>query len=371
MFIPCHNDCIQASRLCSDTQWPADTQCVVVSDRCAFHAKPPPGVLLWKGTRAGKARALNEAIDKARTLWPSTPYFGFSDADTHWALPESWERIREAFQVPNPPLAVMPHVVLKEGNGWLVRMQRAELENQYIDHVEHRGVTDILAGQTCVISSSVAHFPEWSEVEDQALTYDLREQFGDSSCAVVPLIAITDPMSTLRGWWAQRRKWNTGTLRLIPNLTKRYGLIHSFGLSSRFWSRSISSLIDISSRLLLMILLFAIPSFWPLWLALAFVLVLLSTPWRGFEHKYHGLLWEPYQFLLWLNVAVSLGNSLLSKREDLWEKQELAEAGIANSVGLIPAIVGALSLFLLALVLMPFSLILVLVRQLYRIYRGR
>lgn len=108
----------------------------------------------------------------------------------------------------------------------LVRLQRAEFA-KWTDLAMRRGRrTSVLAGTACCIRNDALreivrwrHATEnglgpWTEtslVEDFDLTYRMRENGWETKVSAT-VRAYTDAMTDLRSLWAQRMKWQTGTV---------------------------------------------------------------------------------------------------------------------------------------------------------------
>jgi poly-beta-1,6-N-acetyl-D-glucosamine synthase len=139
----------------------------------------------------------------------------------------------------------------------LVRLQRAEF-SKWTDSALRRGrKTSVLAGTACALrndalrqlvawrshrDSAVGPWTYESLVEDFELTYRLRE-FGWETKVSATVRAYTDAMTDMRSLWAQRMKWQKGTVT---------DLLH-FGvnrLTLRDWSQQALGLIAIAVRLM-------------------------------------------------------------------------------------------------------------------------
>lgn len=107
------------------------------------------------------------------------------------------------------------------GTGMLVRLQRAEF-SKWTDTGLRRQWTSVLAGTGCTISNRALRQIAWrddregpwtysSMVEDFELTYRIREL--GYHCHISPTVrAYTDAMRTVKSLWAQRMKWQVGTV---------------------------------------------------------------------------------------------------------------------------------------------------------------
>ncbi len=108
----------------------------------------------------------------------------------------------------------------------LVRLQRAEFA-KWTDLAMRRGRrTSVLAGTACCIRNDALHeivlsrqatcdgpgpWTEVSLVEDFDLTYRMRKNGWETKVSAT-VRAYTDAMTDLKSLWAQRMKWQTGTV---------------------------------------------------------------------------------------------------------------------------------------------------------------
>ena len=134
----------------------------------------------------------------------------------------------------------------------LVRLQRAEFA-KWNDIALRRGRgTNVLAGTACALNNDALkevmartgrHGP-WSTasmVEDFELTYRIRELGWEAKISAT-VRAYSDGMTTLRSLWAQRMKWQTGTVEDLMN----------FGLNPRTrfdWWQQVQGALVIAMRL--------------------------------------------------------------------------------------------------------------------------
>lgn len=107
---------------------------------------------------------------------------------------------------------------------FLVRLQKAEFA-KWTDLSLRRGATSVLAGTACCIRNQAlwqvrrsratdrgaGPWTSGSMVEDFELTYRMR-QMGWTARVSPTVRAYTDAMTDLRSLWAQRMKWQTGTV---------------------------------------------------------------------------------------------------------------------------------------------------------------
>lgn len=109
----------------------------------------------------------------------------------------------------------------------LVRLQRAEFSKWTDQALRRSRQTSVLAGTACAIrNDAVRQLVAWrqathpgagpwacdSMVEDFELTYRLRS-FGWETKVSASVRAYTDAMTDLKSLWAQRMKWQTGTVQ--------------------------------------------------------------------------------------------------------------------------------------------------------------
>jgi biofilm PGA synthesis N-glycosyltransferase PgaC len=105
----------------------------------------------------------------------------------------------------------------------LVSLQRAEFAKWTDLALKRKRRTSVLAGTACCLRNDALHqiasargpgegpWIETSLVEDFELTYRLRDM-GWSTKVSGTVRAYTDAMTDLRSLWAQRMKWQTGTV---------------------------------------------------------------------------------------------------------------------------------------------------------------
>lgn len=232
VLIPAHNerDSIVPAARAALRQWRRPDRVVVLANNCsddtAERARSVEGVIVHESHGPhGKAGALN---DGWRRFCQDADLVVCIDADT--ILPENALRDWAADMVANPGVGGISAkftMLVKHGmTPWerlLVRLQRAEFA-KWTDTSLRRGHTSVLAGTACCIRNTALREaaaysptpdgPWWygSLVEDFELTYRIRKMGW--VCKVSESVrAYTDAMTTLRALWAQRMKWQTGTVR--------------------------------------------------------------------------------------------------------------------------------------------------------------
>ena len=366
--IPCHNDCelsnwAVGALLFSEAKF---EKIIVVADRCSSHVNSwkydEVSVIFLEDNSEGKSGALNKALTLLSLSSPSGFYILFCDADT--VIDLSQVRFLQSEISASGVKAVMAQVSILSSDSLLVGFQRLELQNQILDHKRNSYRSDIITGQASIVDMTEGSyfFDSGSLVEDQRLTYQLRAEFGDASCLVSRHTeAVTDPMTSWKGWWAQRRKWGTGSLN--------EALTQPFSLTKRYWRRLFSTLFDLSLRTSVLLGVILFPSFWWVGLLLVAVGMVVSTPWGSVrvrsDHR-PVLLWELYQWALWANLGASL---VKRGQQGLWEKQQEAESRTGQSRDLLASIAGLGLLSFVSLLLAPLTIPVLVFRQINRLRR--
>lgn len=127
----------------------------------------------------------------------------------------------------NPALGGSSSKFTMLGDSMIVRLQRAEFAKWTTTGLR-RGWTSVLAGTGCAIRNSVLkqvtalddRDGPWSYdsmVEDFELTYRVREM--GYLCQISPTVrAYTDAMKSAKTLWAQRMKWQVGTVEDLVSL---------------------------------------------------------------------------------------------------------------------------------------------------------
>lgn len=194
---------------------------VVICDNCTddTHQRAsayPVVVLTTKGNVHRKSGALNMAW---HAECQDADLLVSLDGDTE--LPphavRDWEREFQA----DERLGGSSSKFTMAGAGLLVRLQRAEF-SKWTDTGLRRRWTSVLAGTGSMILNAALHeiaarddregpWTYASMVEDFELTYRIREL--GYYCQISPTVrAYTDSMRTVRSLWAQRMKWQVGTV---------------------------------------------------------------------------------------------------------------------------------------------------------------
>lgn len=236
---------------------------------------------------------------------------------------------------------------------FLARMQKNEFAGWTDKSLNRGGHTSVLAGTaTCFrvaaldaivdmrLERDAYEFGPWyygSAVEDYDLTYEFRRLGWDTKVSYTAR-AYTEAMPTVKALWAQRMKWQTGT---IEDLT-RQGVTK---LNRREWAVQIQALAMTGFRLLwaTTMLLFAafgiltLQLFWiflPLFFVLADVKRALRVPHRDKRDVLLAATFFPLEAAAWFQGflwSIAYGEVIKGKitgaRKDRWALQASAEGG--------------------------------------------
>lgn len=220
-LIPAHNEAgsIEATITALLDQQRAPDQIVVIPNGCTDNTaeiarRHPVTVMELPALAHRKSEALNRAWHAHAA---DADIVICLDADT--VLPPNavadWEQEMQA----DPMLASSSKFTMQQP-GFLPRLQKAEFA-KWTQTALNRGYTTVLAGTGCAIPGQAlreitkAHpAGPWSydsQVEDFRLTYEIRAL--GYRCHVSPTVrAYTDSMPTIKALWAQRLKWQVGTV---------------------------------------------------------------------------------------------------------------------------------------------------------------
>lgn len=108
---------------------------------------------------------------------------------------------------------------------YLVRMQRNEFASWTMDLLRNNRQTYVLGGQATLFRGEAmrevteryrrrAPWTSETQVEDMELTWRLNDLGWQTLCSPTAR-AYVGPMTTIRSFWAQRRKWDEGMIRLL------------------------------------------------------------------------------------------------------------------------------------------------------------
>jgi cellulose synthase/poly-beta-1,6-N-acetylglucosamine synthase-like glycosyltransferase len=207
---------------------------VVAADNCSDNtvalAKSVRGVTVFetKNNSAKKPGALNQAW---RRYCKKAEFVVCIDADT--LLPSNAIADWEAEFLADATLGgcsakftMLVSPAMTKSERLLVRLQRAEFSKWTDLALRRNRRTSVLAGTACCINNDALRevserrvaagqadgpWTESSMVEDFELTYRLRG-LGWTTRVSASVRAYTDAMTDLRSLWAQRMKWQTGTV---------------------------------------------------------------------------------------------------------------------------------------------------------------
>lgn len=232
------------------------------------------------------------------------------------------------------------------GKSLLVRLQRYEFARWTYQSLR-RGWTSVLAGTGCAIRNDVLRsivnrgdrLGPWiptSKVEDFELTHRVREL--GYYCRVSPTVrAYTDAMPNVRSLWAQRMKWQVGTIEDL--------LVMGFNKRTRLdWGQQMLGVAYAMMRLLwpvMVVLALATHNFRfvPIWLLPTVLFVLndfkysLLVPHRDKWDMILAITLVPLELFAYLRAAwfimgwhEALINRITGRDKDRWHLQSRAEA---------------------------------------------
>jgi cellulose synthase/poly-beta-1,6-N-acetylglucosamine synthase-like glycosyltransferase len=225
--------------------------------------------------------------------------------------------------------------------GLLPRLQKAEFST-WTQTALDRGETHVLAGTGCAIRGSVLRevaargdregpWSYTSATEDFEVSYRIREL--GYRCQVSPTVrAYTDSMRTVSALWAQRMKWQSGTIQDL----KTFGVNR---LTWRDWAQQALGLLNAASRALWVVCIAAAAALGVLHLALFWVLLpalfivvdvrrAMRVPHRDWKDIALAAVLLPNEFFMWLRGAWftwSWVTVTLRHDTDLWAAQYAAE----------------------------------------------
>lgn len=225
-----------------------------------------------------------------------------------------------------------------------VRLQKAEFSKWSDTSLNRPGRrTSVLAGTACAISAhalevlvrSISRSAPWtydSLVEDFELTYRLR-QLGYECRISTTVRAYTDAMTSLRTLWAQRLKWQVGT---VQDLCK-FGVNR---LTLRDWGQQALGMVSVAIRLgWIGLILFAVlvtghPHWLPYWWAIPATFAVcdlreaMRIPHRTLSDLVTAATLVPQEVFAWMRAAwfvVSWAEVATGRRRDRWAIQIATE----------------------------------------------
>jgi len=232
------------------------------------------------------------------------------------------------------------------GDEFLVRLQRAEFAKWTTTGLR-RGWTSVLAGTGCAIRNSALKLVAaredrdgpWSYesvVEDFELTYRIRE-LGYLCHISETVRAYTDAMRGVHSLWAQRMKWQVGTVEdLITLGVNRLTIID-------WWQQFLGLSAAVLRIMWVTLLIVAATPYGslsksPLWLVLPVVFIVSDTaqafliPHRDKKDIWIAALLVPQEIFAWMRAGWFLAawrevlvSKITSRRKDRWSMQYAAE----------------------------------------------
>ena len=375
LLIPAYNEeesIERTLRAAVDQDYPVEAIVVVANnckDRTADVARAVPGVTVVElpNEPHKKAGSLNRMY---RAYRAEADFFVCIDADTILPPPSVRQWVAQMEREPDTGgiSARFTMVPTPGGPIWanfLTRMQKHEFAGWTDKALNREGATSVLAGTAnCLRVAALDEltdlrllrdgyeFGPWfygSLVEDYDLTYELR-RLGWQTKVSYEVRAYTEAMPDLRSLWAQRRKWQSGTVAdLFRQGITRYNY--------REWLVQFQGLFMTAFRLvwLTTMVLFAtfgiltLQWFW-IMLPLFFAATDVKRAWRVPHRDKRDLLlaatFFPLEAAAWMHgllTTIAVKEAIVARftgrRQDLWAKQAAAEGGRAGSgVDAVPAI---------------------------------
>jgi biofilm PGA synthesis N-glycosyltransferase PgaC len=353
-IMPAHNEeaTIVASVRALLAQTSQIDKIVVVADNCTDNTERI--LLTTFGDNVTVVRTVGNTDRKVGALrqgWEASDAMSYDfvlgvDADTV-LTPESVEAL-QAEMARNPRLGGLsarytfdPSLGRNRSERLLIRLQRLEFASSGLDTMYHKRHTYVLGGQATlfrvkamaeVIDGENLYSP-WNpedQVEDMGLTWNLKERGWEVKVSATAR-AYAGPMLSIRSLYAQRRKWDGGTLRLLFK-TKPW-------IAMQVWGLQIRNLLDVTVRAMFVILLTAsltlgIYQWSNWWLVPPVIAVLLNykvarkVPGRSFADTVLAVLLMPVEIYLIFRLvvwSVSLIKTIFGSRKDGWSAQYAAE----------------------------------------------
>lgn len=353
-------DCIVATLEAVTAQTHELAAVLLMADNCTDRtvelARAVPGVTVVEtvGNTHKKAGALNAAWELLRGR---VDLLACLDADTV-IPPESVAQWVEQMDAEPGTAGVSARFTMQPTPGdsaysnVLARLQKAEFARWTDTALRRGGSTTVLAGTACMLRVSAldevaaeraaegVHDGPWSygsDVEDFELTYRLR-RLGHATKVSYTVRAYTDAMPSLRALWAQRMKWQGGTVEDLLSI----GVDH---LTLRDWGQQALGLASAAVRVgwLVTTLLYAALGtlqVQPVWFLVPLLFVVsdvrhaLRVPHRDAKDVLLAALLLPQEAFAWLRAGwfVRCWSECLVDRatgrakKDRWALQYSAEA---------------------------------------------
>ncbi len=408
VIIPAHNEAETITDTLEQivTQSRRPDKVVVVADNCtddtekvvlAFARKHPVVELMTTiDNKERKVGALNRAwllysrgfdviacVDADTVLWndvlaeleaelvPRTRCAGVMAKytfDQDWVPPDVVSNTKEPSRSSGKEIKPVAAARLPWKTRQLVRAQRMEFTSHTLDLLRRKRQTYVLGGQATLFrQNALVHaaylnngYGPWSsdtEVEDMELTWrfqDLKFETLVSSTAR----ADAGAMYTPKALWAQRRKWDEGTIRLLLRYKIRRQTLYP-------WMQQMKMGLDLVVRLLFILLLtvsISLQSFrWSwVWLIPPLLAILINlkvatkAPRRRAADFIFALLYFPAEIYLWFRLAsfvASWGAALTGPGRDNWARQRQAEGGASTGSAAGVLLLGSLCMLVVAMVI--------------------
>lgn len=358
-IIPAHNEAnviVQTVQSLLDATRKID-RIIVMADNCtdnteevvyrSFHHHPTVTLKRTVGNTQKKVGALQQAWMAVANDGYQYEYFLGVDADTI-LTPESLDLLEDEMER-NPKLGGLsarysfdPSLGKTRLQRLLIRLQRLEFASSGLDTIYRKRNTYVLGGQATlfrvkallqVMHDKHLDYSPWDPddtVEDMGLTWALKSARYEVKVSDTAR-AYPGPMFHLRTLWAQRRKWDFGTLMLLFKTKPSIAL--------QVWGLQLRNALDVLVRWMFLILLITSLAlgdyhwswFWIAPPAIAIVLnykIARSVPNRTFLDTVLAILLMPVEFYLMFRLAiwsVSLVKLISGSRKDGWAAQYRAE----------------------------------------------
>ncbi|WP_298806885.1 glycosyltransferase family 2 protein [uncultured Pseudokineococcus sp.] len=356
-------DCIGPTLAAATAQTHPLAAVVVMADNCSDRtveiARSFPGVTVIEtvGNRHKKAGALNEAWQLLRGR---VDHVACLDADTI-IPPESVAQWVAQMDAESATAGISARFTMQPAPGntrWgnlLARLQKAEFARWTDTALNRGGRTSVLAGTACMLRMSaleVLHAERcaegvtsgpWSyasDVEDFELTYRLR-RLGFETKVSFTVRAYTDAMTSLRALWAQRMKWQGGTVEDLLSI----GVTR---LTLRDWGQQALGLLAAAVRFgwvatTALYAVLGVLSFHWVWFVVPLLFVAgdvkqsLRVPHRDRTDVLLAALLVPQELFAWMRAAwftrawveCLVSRYVTGRKKDRWAAQYAAETAVA------------------------------------------
>jgi len=358
VVIPAHNEgdiiADTLDHVLDQTRMP--DRIVVIADNCtdntvdialAYQDAYPDLIAVHEtvGNSTRKVGALNQAWD---LYGDAADYWMAVDADTRITR-VSIQQLEEEVLSNRKIAGVMCRYSFNQSeaksglvSNFLVRMQRIEFASWNRDILHRHRNTYVLGGQATLlrvsaladVTTTLRRPCPWtveSQVEDMELTWQLQA-LGYSTLMSATARAWAGPMLTFKSLFAQRRKWDSGIIKLLRrdgmNDTTKYPWWLQFKMGLDMTIRVMFAVLFLTALTLhafVWLWLWAIP---PVLAALLNLDIAASMPKRTGSDVFAGATLILVEIYLWFRIAawfVSWMSELSGSDVDRWEAQYKAE----------------------------------------------